>query len=163
MYALALLTTGCAQYYYYTRTPNADGAAHEAVASWSVTKRALWFDESSETVRVTLQCGKTVAFQQRLGGVFMLYDPSAWLEPKLVAGKPYCGRLPGITKLEQLAVGQQLSVEVWCTHVDDDEGFGVAAPMLPTGAHRLGLIQRTDRPPEMPACRDPRAAPASQP
>ncbi|MFI5307629.1 MAG: hypothetical protein ACHQ53_09770, partial [Polyangiales bacterium] len=149
---LALLATGCAHYFYYARAANADGAGHEALASWSVTQRTLWFDESSETVRVTLQCGKTVAFQQRGSGVYMLYDPTAWSDPKLVEGKPYCGRVPGVRRIDQLEVGSTLNVEVWCAHHEDDEGMSIAAPILTTGQHTLGVVARSDTEPQVKPC-----------
>ncbi|HKP55159.1 MAG TPA: hypothetical protein VJV78_00485 [Polyangiales bacterium] len=143
---------GCAQYFYSARKPNADGRGHEALASWSVTERALWFDESSETVRVTLQCGKTIPFQQREDGIYVLYDPTIWSEPRTIGDAQYCGRVEGATELSSLAVGQALRVELWCQPVQDDEGFTIDAPSLPAGSHTFGAVQRTDRAPAVAPC-----------
>ena len=153
--ALSLLLAwlvGCAQYFYSARKPNADGRGHEALASWSVTERALWFDENSETVRVTLQCGKTIPFQQREDGIYVLYDPTIWSAPRAIAGAQYCGRVEGATELADLAVGQPLTVELWCQPVSDDEGFAIDAPSLPAGSHTFGVVQRTDEAPKIAPC-----------
>ncbi len=153
---LALAAAGCAQHHYYARMANADGGGHEALAYWSVTERALWFDESSETVRVKLQCGKTVPFQEREGGVFVLYDPALWMSPREIGGQDYCGRVLDAEVLGDIAVGERLSVEIWCQPALDDEGFGVPAPILPPGRHTFSVVQRADQPPATPPCQSTR-------
>jgi hypothetical protein len=151
-YLVLVALAGCSHYFYSARKPNADGRGHEALASWSVTERALWFDESSETVRVTLQCGKTIPFQEREGGVYVLYDPTLWSEPRTIAGADYCGQVQGAIELADIVEGQPLSLELWCQPVVDDEGFTIAAPSLPAGKHTFDVVQRADEAPQVTPC-----------
>lgn len=143
---------GCSHYFYSARKPDADGRGHEALAAWSVTERALWFDESSETVRVTLQCGKTIPFQQREHGVYVLYDPAIWSEPRTIHGGQYCGQVAGASELADIAEGQTLSLELWCKPVVDDEGFTIDAPNLPPGSYTFGVVQRSEAAPQVAPC-----------
>lgn len=152
---LAFVAAGCTQYHYYARKPNADGRGHEALASWSVTERVLWFDESSETVRVTMQCGRTIPFQEREGGVYVLYDPSVWANPRSVGSAQYCGQVAGIASLDEISEGDDLSLELWCTPLEDDEGFTVPAPILPSGEHAFDSVRREQRAPATKPCSGP--------
>lgn len=155
--ASLVILTGCSHYFYSARKPNADGRGHEAVASWSVTERALWFDESSETVRVTLQCGKTIPFQQRENGLYVLFDPTVWSEPRTLGGEQYCGQVTGATTLADLQEGRPLSLALWCKPVIDDEGFTIEAPILPSGNHLFGTVSRGSAVPAVAPC--PASAP----
>jgi hypothetical protein len=152
---LVFAFTACAQTYYYTRKPNADGQGHEALAYWSVTERALWFDESSETIRVTLQCGTTVPFQERQGGVYVLYDPVIWSNPRTVSGAQYCGQVHGTTHVGEITEGHALSLELWCTPVEDDEGFSAPLPRLPPGTYTFDAIARASETPSAKQCELP--------
>jgi hypothetical protein len=144
--------TGCSHYIYSARKPNADGRGHEAVASWSVTERALWFDESSETVRVTLQCGKTIPFQQRDDGLYVLFDPTVWSEPRTIGADQYCGQVSGAATLADLEEGHPLSLELWCQPVIDDEGFTIEAPSLSAGNYTFEAVSRGTEGPTVAPC-----------
>jgi hypothetical protein len=151
-YLVLVSFAGCAQYFYSARKPNADGRGHEALAAWSVTERALWFDESSETVRVTLQCGKTIPFQQREHGLYVLYDPTLWSEPRTIDGAQYCGQVQGATELADIVEGRELALELWCQPALDDEGFTIAAPSLPAGTYAFGVVRRAAEAPQVAPC-----------
>jgi hypothetical protein len=153
--AVLLCLTGCSQSFYFARTTLPDDEGHEALAVWSVTERALWFDESSETVRVTVQCGKTVLFQEREGGVYMLYDPTSWEGPRRIATQDVCGEVVGVKKLDDIKVGETLTLSLWCAHKEDDEGFSIAAPILPTGTHALRNVQTSKSEPRVAPCPTP--------
>lgn len=158
---LASLLAGCTQHYFSARMPNADGRGHAALASWSVTERALWFDESSETVRVQLECGLTVAFQEREGGIYVLDDPSVWSGARALAGGTYCGRVVGASTLLDIAAGEPLTVELWCDRRWDDEELTLAAPILPPGEHTFEPVQRSEHAAALAPC--PAREPASDP
>ena len=152
---LVAALSGCAHYNYYARKANADGQGHEALAYWSVTERAVWFDESSETVRVKMQCGKTVPFQERKGGVFVLYDGALWANPRTIEGAQYCGQVQGVAQVADLKAGDKLSLELWCDASTDDEGFSVPAPILGKGTHEFDVVQRSSEAPAAKPCSVP--------
>jgi hypothetical protein len=149
---LVLLLSSCTQYFYYARKPDADGQGHEALAQWSVTERTLWFDESSETVSVNLQCGRTLPFQERAGGLYVLYDPATMAEPKLVDGIQSCGKVVGVERLDEIGVGDSLQLELWCKPIEDDEGFTLALELLQPGRYEFQRIQRSEQRPRAKPC-----------
>lgn len=151
--ACLVLLSSCSSYTYYARTkrPDARGTEREVLAYWRVTKRAFWYDESSEGVVVKTACSPSIMdFEERPGGIVLRSDQS-WVGARDEAGQAICGRVVGVEHVKDIDVGQSITVELWCTPAQDDE-FAAPFPYLPTGSYELRDVKRQKGDVDVAAC-----------